>query len=494
MSEPSILAYAAEALSTYNVAAMLIGVFIGLVIGAIPGLNPPIVIALLLPASYGLPADSAIILMVSVYAAGIYGGSFSAILLKAPGTPASAASAIEGYAMTQRGEAVRAIRVSTFASVTGGIASAAALMSLAPPLSHLSLLFGPAEMFMIALLGLTTISAFGFANVYRGLLSGLIGLSLSTIGVDVYSGFPRYTFGWVGLEDGIGILPAIVGLFAFAQGLELCQGAVDRGISRVPRLGWRIWPHWAEIVRVRWSLARGGLVGLTLGLVPAAGASVAQWLAYAWEIRRAAPGDKFGNGETKGLAATEACNNACTGTSLIPLFVLGIPGGISAVVILGALMIHGLQPGMRLFRASPEIVYTIMWGFLFANIVMGMCATVFARLMANLTLVPRGVLGPVILVFCVVGIYTGANGIRDVGFMIAFGLAGYLAHRWDFSPAALLLGLILGPIAESGFRDMMVVSGDNPITYILSRPLAITILAAIVAVLFHAMRTSRRSK
>ncbi|MDZ7842045.1 MAG: tripartite tricarboxylate transporter permease [Gammaproteobacteria bacterium] len=493
MLDPEILGFAAAALSVHNIAAIFTGVAVGLVIGAVPGLSPPMAIALMLPVSFGLPADTAIILMVSTYAAGIYGGSFSAILLRVPGTSASVASAIEGYELTRRGRAVEAIRISTFASVVGGLLSGIALMVLAPPLASVSLLFGPSELFFVALLGLTSIAAVTSGSVCRGLLAGLAGMYLSTIGIDSYSGFPRYTFGATAFEGGINVLPVIVGLFAFAQGLALYRGPASGNIAGISSLSWRIWPTWAEILRVRGSLARGWLTGLVMGLIPAAGASVAQWVTYAWETRHAQPGDRFGRGEIKGLAATEGSNNGCTGTSLIPMFVIGIPGGMSAVVILGALMVHGLQPGMRLFRANPDVVYTIMWGFLFANVVMGFVAAAFARVMAGLTLAPRGVLGPVIVVFCVIGIYAGTGSAHDLWVMIAFGVVGYFGDRWGFSPAALLLGFILGPIAESGFRDMMVVSNHNPIPYIMDRPISLTIVLLIVAALYLAMsrKTSR---
>ncbi|MBX2885896.1 MAG: tripartite tricarboxylate transporter permease [Granulosicoccus sp.] len=485
---PEIFEYALNVLSIANIVAMLIGVSVGLVIGAIPGLSPPMAIALLIPVSFQMPPDTAIILLVACYAAGIYGGSFSAILLRAPGTSASAASAIEGYELTKRGKAIQAIRISTFASVVGGLISGVALLLLAPPLAEFSLLFGPSEFFLVALLGLTSIAAVAFGALYRGLIAGFLGLLLSTFGIDQSSGFPRYTFDYIGFESGLEILPAIVGLFAFAQGLELCQGRATGTISGVTKLGWNLWPSVREIYHVRWSLARGWFTGLVMGIVPAAGASVGQWIAYAWEASRAKPGDEFGKGEIKGLAATEGSNNGVTGTALIPMFVLGIPGGISAAVIFGALMIHGLQPGMQLFNNRPDVIYTIMWGFLFANILMGFVAVFLARIMAYLTLFPRGIIGPLILVFSVIGVYAGTNNIHNVWIMMGFGLLGYYAQKYNFSPAGILLGLILGPIAESGFRDMMTVSDNNPVVYILGRPISIVILLMIILALFFSFK------
>lgn len=478
------LPYLANVVTPENLAAMLLGVVIGLVIGAIPGLSPPMAIALLIPVSFNFPPETALILLVSCYAAGIYGGSFSAILLRTPGTSASAASAIEGYEMTRRGNAIQAIRISTFASVVGGLISGLVLLFLAPPLAAVSLVFGASEYFLVAILGLTAIAAVSFGSVTKGLISGLLGLFLSTFGVDQYSGFPRFTFGTVGLESGIDIMPAIIGLFAFAQGLELSEGAAGANISGVKSLSWNIWPQPAEIFHVRWSLVRGWVTGLVMGIIPAAGGSVAQWIAYAWEIRRAKPGDRFGRGEVKGLAATEGSNNGVTGTSLIPMFVLGIPGGISAAVILGALMIHGLQPGMRLFTNSPEVIYTIMWGFLLANVVMGFIAVFLARAMAYLTLIPRGIIGPLILIFSVIGTYAGSNNYYDIWIMMALGLMGYFMVKHNYSPAGVLLGIILGPIAEDGLRDTLIIGADSPIMFVLTRPISLALLVAIGLALF----------
>jgi putative tricarboxylic transport membrane protein len=482
------LPYLANVVTPENLMAMLLGVVVGLVVGAIPGLSPPMAIALLIPVSFNMPADTALILLVSCFAAGIYGGSFSAILLRTPGTSASAASAIEGYEMTKRGKAIEAIRISTFASVVGGLISGIVLLLLAPPLAQVSLWFGPSEYFLIAILGLTAIASVAFGSLVKGLLSGLLGLFLSTIGIDEYSGFPRFTLDVISLESGIDIMPVIIGLFAFAQGMELSEGDAKSNISGVKSLSWNIWPRLSEIYHVRWSLTRGWVTGLVMGIIPAAGGSIAQWIAYAWEIRRAKPGDRFGEGEIKGLAATEGSNNGVTGTSLIPMFVLGIPGGISAAVILGALMIHGLQPGTRLFRTNPEVIYTIMWGFILANIVMGFIAVILARAMAYLTLFPRGIIGPLIIIFSVIGTYAGSNNVDDVWIMMCFGVLGYFMVKHNYSPAGVLLGVILGPIAEDGLRDMLVVSYGSPISFMLTRPISVAILVLIAMAVFFSLR------
>tara|TARA_B110000263_G_scaffold201744_1_gene181289 strand:- start:9643 stop:11151 length:1509 start_codon:yes stop_codon:yes gene_type:complete len=485
------LEFLLNVVSVANLGAMFLGIVVGLIVGAIPGLGPPMAIALMIPISFEWPPETALILMVATYAAGIYGGSFTAILLRAPGTSASAASAIEGYEMTKRGRAIEAIRMSTFASVMGGIISGFVLLWLAPPLAKVSLLFGPSEYFVVALLGLTAIAAVSFGAVLRGLMAGLFGLFASTIGIDAATAFPRFTYGMTGLMSGIGILPAVIGLFAFAQALTLCEGSPRTNISGVTKLSWNIWPRISEIVHCRWSLCRGWITGLIMGIVPAAGGSVAQWIAYSWEIQRGKPGDKFGEGEIKGLAATEGSNNGVTGTSLIPMFVLGIPGGISAAVILGALMIHGLQPGDRLFRDSPEIIYTVIWGFILANFFMGGIAAVLARTMAYVTLFPRGLLAPIIMIFCVVGTFTASGNPWDVWIMVTFGVIGYLAQKYNFSPAGILLGIILGPIAEQGLRNVLIISDDSPLSFMFSRWISVLIIVMIFVAIYYSLKPKK---
>jgi putative tricarboxylic transport membrane protein len=483
--------YLGDVITLANLGAMMIGIVVGLVIGAIPGLGPPMAIALMIPITFTWEPQTALIMMVATYAAGLYGGSFTAILLRAPGTSASAATSIEGFEMTKRGKAIEAIRMATFASVMGGLISGLVLVFLAPPLAKVSLFFGPAEYFLVAILGLTAIAAVSFGALLRGLAAGMAGLFIATIGVDNMTAFPRFTYGATGLLSGVGILPTVIGLFAFAQALSLCEGSPNSNISGKSNLSWNIWPKFSEIYHCRWSLVRGWSTGLVMGMIPAAGASVAQWIAYSWEIQRGKPGDQFGKGEIKAVAATEASNNGVTGTSLIPMFVLGIPGGISAAVILGALMIHGLQPGDALFRKSPEIIYTVMWGFVLANILMGGVAGLMARTLAYCTLVPRGVLAPVIMIFCAVGTYASSGNPYDIGVMVVFGVIGYYAQKYNFAPAGILLGIILGPIAEQGFRNMLVITDGNVIPFIAGRPVSIIIIVMIVGALFFALRPKK---
>jgi putative tricarboxylic transport membrane protein len=394
--------------------------------------------------------------------------------------------------LTIRGRAIDAIRIATFSSCAGGVISALALLFISPPAAKIALLFQPTEYFLLAILGLTCIASVSFKSFFKGLISGFFGVFLSTIGVDIKSAYPRFT-----LEGGIGIIPAVIGLFAFAQALAVSRGEADKTIllsGEKNKLSWNLWPRFSEIVQLKGTLIRAWIIGLIVGIIPAAGASIAQWIAYSEEIRRAKPGDQFGKGEIKGLAACEAANNATTGATLIPLFILGIPGGIAAALIFGALIIHGLNPGIRLFTETPQIVYPVMWGFLIANILMGFIAVVIARSMAYLTQFPRGILSPLIIVFCVMGVYATSHNIYDLFIMYVFGVLGYLMNRYDFVPAATLLGLILGPICEDGFRDWLKVSQGSPISYLLARPLSLVIIALIFLAIYFSFQHKIRQK
>ena len=488
MENLSMFSYILNVFTFYNFMAMLGGIIVGLVIGAIPGLNPAMAIALLIPVSFHLPPETSLIMLTSLYAAGIYGGSFSAILISAPGTEASAATAIEGWELTIRGRAIDALRIATFSSCAGGVISALALLFVSPPAAKIALVFQPLEYFLLAILGLTCIASVSLKSFFKGLISGFFGVFLSTIGVDIKSAYPRFTFDFIALEGGIGIIPAVIGLFAFAQALSISRGDADKTIllsGEKAKLSWNLWPKFGEIMQLKGTLIRAWIIGLIVGIIPATGASIAQWIAYGEEIRRAKPGDQFGKGEIKGLAACEAANNATTGATLIPLFILGIPGGIAAALIFGALIIHGLTPGIKLFTETPHVVYPVMWGFLIANILMGFIAVVIARSMAYLTQFPRGVLSPLIIIFCVMGVYASTHNIFDLLIMFGLGVLSYLMNRHDFVPAATLLGLILGPICENGFRDWLKVSRGAPLTYLMSRPVALVIIALIFLAVYY---------
>jgi len=491
-----IFGYAADVFTLGNLLAILIGVFAGMVIGALPGLTANLGVALLLPITFSMDVTAALVMLMSLYTTAIYAGSFPAILLHTPGTSASAATAIDGFVLTQRGEFNKALRVATFSSVFGGVVSALSLLLIAPPLSLLSLRFGPAEYLMLAVFGLTIIGTLASGNMIKGILMGALGLLLSTVGLDLDTGFPRYAFGISELASGISFVPVVIGLFSVSQAFLMCEEAQSK-VQRVDLATphrWRIFPTWSEIRALRYTLSRSSVIGVFVGILPGAGADVGSWVAYNEARRFSRNKAEFGNGSIHGISASESANNAVTGSSLVPLLTLGIPGSATAALLLGALIVHGLVPGRTLFTDNASITYTVIFAFLLANIVMGFVGMSIGRYMALITGLPNAVLVPVILMLSVVGAYSLGNNMFDVYTMLAAGVVGYAMRKAGFSPAPLILGLILGPIAETGYRQSLALSGGDVVAYILSQPIALVIAGLTVLSLVSAVILEWRAR
>lgn len=471
-----------------NVAAVIFGVSIGLLIGMLPGLTANLGVALLLPITYGLEPTSALLLLVSVYTSAIYGGSFPAILINAPGTSASAATAIDGYVLTKEGKFNTAIRISTFASVFGGIVSGFALLFIAPPLSLISLKFGPAQYFMLAIFGLTIIGTLSSGNFVKGLIAGSIGLFLSTIGSDLDSGYPRFVFGFTGLVSGINFVPAVIGLFSLSQALVLSEDPLKTiQLNKVKTDRWQFLPKLIEAHKVVITCFVSSIIGVLVGILPGAGGDIASWVSYNEAKRFSKNKLEFGKGSLKGIAASEAANNAVTGSSLIPLLTLGIPGSTTAAILLGALLIHGLVPGRELFTTNGHITYSVIWGFIFANLFMGFVGLFVARYFGKIAKIPNYFLAPAIIILSVVGSYAIGNNIQDVYTMIIFGLFGYLMRKFNYPPAPLILGLILGPIAETGFRQSQILANEGVLLYILNNNISLILFVLTIISIFSAI-------
>jgi len=489
------LVYLANVFTVANLGAILVGVVSGLVIGALPGLTANLGVALLLPVTFSMDVTAALLMLMSLYTAAIYGGSFPAILLHTPGTSASAATAIDGFVLTQRGEFNKALRIASFSSVVGGVASALSLLLIAPPLSLLSLRFGPAEYFMLAVFGLTIIGTLASGNMVKGLISGTIGLAVSVIGLDQDTGFPRYDFGFTALQSGFDFVPVVIGLFSVSQALLMCenvQASVQRaGLHTSERS--RFLPTWADLAAIRGTVARSSLIGVFIGILPGAGADIGSWVSYNEARRFAKDKSEFGKGSILGISASETANNAVTGSSLVPLLTLGIPGSATASILLGALIVHGLVPGRTLFTDKAAITYTVIYGFLLANIVMGIIGMSLGQYMALVARLPNSVLVPVILMLSIVGAYARGNDMFDVYTMLGAGVIGYLMRKTGFSPAPLILGLILGSIAETGFRQSVTLSGGNVVAFVLGEPIALvlailTVVSIVSAVVLELRR------
>ncbi|MAU44671.1 MAG: tripartite tricarboxylate transporter permease [Rhodobacteraceae bacterium] len=447
-----------------NFAAVVIGVIAGIVVGAMPGLSATMAISVLVPFTFGLEPLVALGLMAGIYNGAMYGGAIPAVLLRIPGTPAAVATTFDGYPMAQKGEGGFALQVAVVSSSIGGIASAFALMLLAPPLSKVTLLFGPSEVFWVAVFGLASIIFLLGGNPVKGLISACFGVFVSVIGSDPIYGNDRFTFGQLEMLDGINIVILLVGLYALPPVIDLLETPLKTDGVNSSKLGTQ--SLWKALPRMKsyWKTwLRGSLLGIWIGILPGAGGSMAAFMSYNEARRTSKHPETWGEGEPEGVAAAEVANNADTASALIPALTLGIPGTAVAAVMLGGLLVHGLQPGPMLFRDNPDVVFGFMWQFLFGAILLvllgGSLATnSFARLL-NL---PRPLLGSVIIVLMLIGVYSIHGRMFDVYLMLGFGAIGWVMDRLKFPLPPVVLGLILGGFAEENLRLALRIGRGDP--------------------------------
>lgn len=462
-------------------AAMLFGVVFGILVGALPGLTATMGIAILLPLTFGMEPAPALLMLMAIYKSAIYGGSVSAIMLHTPGTPASAATALDGYPLALQGKAASTISTATISSVIGSLVSGVALLLLAPPLSNFALKFGPPEYFLLAVFGMTVIASLASGGLIKGLLAALFGLLLGTVGVDVMTGFARYHFGAMALLGGVPLIPALIGLFALSQVMMISE-STHRTASQLHAKGWGIRLALSDLMRSKINLIRSSILGVVIGILPGAGGDIASWVGYSEAKRFSKHPEKFGKGAIEGVIASETANNAVTGATLIPMLTLGIPGGAAAAVLLGALMIQGLRPGRELFTVHAEMMYTVMIGFIVASILMGIVGLAIMPRLAFITRVPVSIVAPIVAALCVIGSFAMRNHMYDVWIMLFFGVLGYFMRKSGFPPAAVVLGLILGPIAELGLRQSLVLGGEglDLVGYFFGRPISIVLMILII--------------
>ena len=473
--------------SLESLIALVVGVVGGMVIGALPGLNATMAISLLIPITYTMSPYAAFIMMMAVYTSAFYGGSLTAILIHTPGTPSSAATAADGYALTQKGRGLEAMGMSTVASMIGGALSGVALLTLAPLLGKVTLLFSAPEYFLIVILGLSIIGGLGGGSAVKGYLMGVFGLILGTIGTDTITGQLRFTFGNMGLYSGISTVPALIGLFSISQAMVLCEQhkAFQRGEHRTvdeSALHGKFLPTFKEMIFHLANFIRSAIIGIVVGILPGAGGDIGAWFAYGQAKKASKRPEEFGNGSIEAICASETANNAVTGGSIIPLITLGIPGSTVAAVLLGALIMHGLTPGQSMFGKNVTTTYTIIIGFIAANILMGLIGMLICRQVIKITKVSDAILVPVIVVLSTIGSYSINNRISDVYMMLVFGLIGYLCKKVDLPTAPIILGLLLESTGEQGFKNAILMAKDTPVLlYYLQRPASLVLILLIVA-------------
>jgi len=467
--------------------ALFVGVIGGITIGALPGLSSTMAVALLVPVTFGMSPIAGLIMLTAIYTSAMYGGSISSILIHTPGTPAAAATAIDGYKLTQKGLGAKAIGVATVSSMIGGFISALLLLFLAPPLSKISLAFSAPEYFLIGIFGLTIIGSLASKSMAKGLASGVIGLIIGTVGIDILTGYPRFTLGFTSLEAGISLVPAMIGLFSLSQVMIQVEKKKEKDDSKTLEknaMSGKVLPTRKEFRSIFPTILRSSGIGSFVGMLPGAGGDIGSWVAYNEAKRFSKNKEEFGKGHIEGVAAPEAANNAVTGGALIPLLTLGIPGSSTAAVLLGGLTIQGLVPGHTLFTTHANITYSVIIGFAIANILMGVIGIMGARVFLKASQVPLVILSPIIVILCIVGSYAINNNFVDVWVMLVFGLLGYFLRKTGYHPAPIILGMILGPIAENGLRQSILMSKGNILSYYLSRPISLVLIILIIIALF----------
>ncbi|CCQ74352.1 tripartite tricarboxylate transporter permease [Magnetospira sp. QH-2] len=451
---------------------IVVGVSIGIMVGAMPGLSPSTGVALLVPFSYTMSPALAIILLVSIYISSNFGGSITAVLINTPGTPAAAATALDGYPMTQKGQAGKGLGMSLIASTIGGVFGVFILIAFAVPLAKLAIGFHPADYFALAIFGLTTVGSLGGGNVAKAMVAVLFGLIINTVGIDPLSGVSRFTFGVEALYDGFSLIPALIGLFALSVVFtDLEKGGLGkRALDMVSGA----LPTFRESWKVKWTITRSSVLGTIIGIFPGAGATIASFISYNIAQKTSKEPETFGKGAMEGVAASEAANSSSVGGALIPLLALGIPGSATDAVLIGALQLHDITPGPLLFETNPEIVYGIFASLIIANIVMLGLGLFGVRYFAKVIEVPVSILHPMILAIALIGSYSVRGSLFDVGACFGFGVIGWLFKRYGFPVAPVVLGIVLGSLLEENFRRAIMM--DGPMVFF-TEPLSATMLA-----------------
>lgn len=481
-----------NAFSPINLLAMIASTALGITIGCLPGLSAAMGVALLLPVTFGMNPATGLIVLGGIYCGAIFGGSISAILIHTPGTPASAATAIEGYKLTLKGQAAKALTVACFASFCGGLLSCISLYFFSPLLAELTMQFKSPEYFWLSIFGLTIIAGVSSRSILKGLMSGILGLLISTIGMDPMEGVERYMFGVSTLYNGVNVTCALIGLFSMSQVLILAEKKIVER-AKAAKIKDKLTLTKGEVKRIMPTITRSWIIGNILGILPGAGATIACFMGYNEARRFSKHKEEFGTGSIEGVAGSEAANNAVTGGSLIPTLTLGIPGESVTAVLMGGLIIHGLQPGPELFTTYADMTYTFFAGFVLVQFAMLAIGLWGCKIFANIARLSDSILIPSIVVLCVVGSYAINNNIVEVIIMCVFGVIGYLVRKFDLNAAAIVLGLILGPIGENGLRRSLMLSDGDP-SILFATPLCWMLIALCVLGIFSPLFMGRVEK
>ncbi|MFK7762175.1 MAG: tripartite tricarboxylate transporter permease [Roseobacter sp.] len=469
-------------LSLEGMLVLVIGTALGIVLGAMPGIGSTVAVAIVLPFTLTMSQAPAIILLLAVYAGSVYGGSIAAILINTPGTPQSAATCLDGYPMAQRGDAGLALGWATVASVIGGLVSAVVLIFAAPQLAAVALEFGPIETFALILLGMTCIVSVSTGSLVKGLMAGMIGIFLSTVGGDPILGEMRFTFGNWQLFAGFNLLAVVIGVFALSE-VFIRASAPIRTVSELVRFNGIVLPSWQMWKGRLRNLAKSVAIGNVIGVLPGTGAATAAFISYA-EGRRSSPNRAgFGKGEPDGIVSSEAANNAVTGGALVPTMALGIPGDAITAVMLATLTLHGITPGPKLVDDNPTLIAAIFAGFFIINLLLLPLGMLLSRVAAPILRVREAFMMTAIVILCAVGIYFVRGNPFDLLVMGGAGLVGFLLRRQGFPMAPLVIGMVLGPTLELTLRQGLILTDGNFAAFFTGHPIALVLACAAVLAL-----------
>ena len=436
-------------LQPMNILICIGGLFIGVLFGALPGFSATMAVAIFVPFTYVMEPGAALLLLSALYCGGVFGGSIPAVLVGIPGTPASAPTALEGKALVRKGEAGRALHHVTLSSVYGGAFSAIALLVCAPLLAQIAKMVGQPEQMMVAIFGLSVVIMLSEDNLFKGVMVAIISLVLATFGQDLVQGFPRFTYGFAELTGGFSVVPVLIGLFSLPEVFKMLEDPhgkmAETGTVGSMKLSLK------EVAGNIVNATRSALIGICIGIIPAAGPDIAAFLAYNEAKKASKHQADFGNGAVEGIVSAEAGNNGATGGSLIPLLTLGIPGSAPAAIFLGAMIIHGVRPGPTLFSQHADVVYTMIIGFIIINLLMYFVGMVFCKFGSLILYIPKSILATTIVVLAVVGTYATGKNLFDVWVMFGAGLLGYLMLRNNFPTSPVALALLLGTNMEKAW-------------------------------------------
>ena len=458
------------AVQPINLFYCFIGVFIGTLIGVLPGIGPVGAMSLLLPATFRISPVGAIIMLAGIYYGAQYGGSTTSILVNIPGEASSVITCLDGYQMARKGRAGPALGISAIGSFIAGTIAIIGLMFVAAPLAKAALSFGPPEYFALMCVGLVVLTFLTRGSMYKALMMALLGLLLGFVGLDLFTAIPRFTFGVNELMDGVGIVPLVMGLFGISEILINIEQPLKREIYETKIKG--LLPTLKDWVVAKWAILRGTLIGFFLGILPGGGAVLASFVSYAIEKRFSKYPEKFGTGVIEGVAAPESANNAAAQASFIPLLSLGIPPNVVMAVLFGGLLIHGIQPGPLLIQKHPDLFWGVVISMYVGNAMLLALNLPLIGMWVKILKVPYTILFPLILLFCLIGVYSVNNSVIDIYLMILFGIVGYLMQKFGFEPAPLALAYVLSPMLETALRQSLSISGGSFIIFF-TRPISL---------------------